>query len=545
MIVAFNLVILGLVLLIGYWWANQGVFSGLLHLLCVVVAGAIAFAFWEPLTVGLLLRGTGFDNFAWGVSLIGLFVVPLFVLRLATNKLVPANVDLPHWANLVFGFPIGIASGILTVGIILVGTGFVQSQRDIFGYTGVVRNPNNAMQITQVGGQLWFPVHKLTTDFYGWLSVTSLSTGKPLWHYYPDLYKVSGSQFRDTYRHGFGQVSMPPSGATIQSVILCPEQNRCGVLVRFGADARDFGEQLTISSAQLRLVSTASGTSRPTVVHPQGWWQPTKSGSIAKYEFDDISNYATTVAGQETATMAFDFPWANAQTSVPAFIQIKGVRFTLPRAEVVSSSEYESRLGSSGSVRASTVTPSDFGSAGQMTSTQLQVSNSLRPVVGSTNQLPGTIRVNRERFITEGFGQFTRGGIRPSRALRLQGFAEPVGTKIVQLTIRRGGIGDIFDPALRQKAGDSATPMLVDSLGRTYRAIGYIYDRGGDAVDLSLSPRKPIATVADLPQLSQSGGRSLRIIFSVTEGVQLVGFRLGEIPVAKCNLMVAGPGRGG
>ena len=86
--------------------------------------------------------------------------------------------------------------------------------------------------------------------------------------------------------------------------------------------------------------------------------------------------------------------------------------------------------------------------------------------------------------------------------------------------------------------------MLVDSLGRTYRAIGYIYDRGGNAVDLSLSPRKPIATVADLPQLSQSGGRDLRIIFSVTEGVQLVGLRLGDIPVAKCNLSVVAPGGG-
>ncbi len=45
MITSFNLLIFAMVGLIGYWWANQGVFSGLLHLLCVVVAGAIAFAF--------------------------------------------------------------------------------------------------------------------------------------------------------------------------------------------------------------------------------------------------------------------------------------------------------------------------------------------------------------------------------------------------------------------------------------------------------------------------------------------------------------------
>ena len=541
MITSFNLLILGLVALIGYWWANQGVFSGILHLLCVIVAGAIAFAFWEPVTVGLLLRGSGFDNYAWGVSLILLFVVPLFFLRLATNKLIPANVDLPHWANLAFGAPIGVASGILTMGIVLLGTGFVQSQRDIFGFTGVVRNPNNAMQITQVGGQLWFPFHKWTTDFYGWLSVTSLSTGQPLRQYYPDLYKVSGSEFRDTYRYGFGQVALSPNAATIQSVTICPEQNRCGVRVQFTAEARDFGEQLTISSAQLRLVSRVSGKSHPYVAHPQGWSQPTKSGGTAVYLFDDISNYATTVPGQETATMAFDFPWPDADTRAPAFIQIKGLRFDLPRPEAVSGAEYERWLSSSSSVQVSRSTSADRGSLGQLTSTQLRVSNSLRPVNGSTNRLPGTIRVNKERFIAEGFGAFQRGAPRASRALRIRGFVEPEGTKIVQLTVRRGGIGDIFNPALRQRAGDSATPMLVDSRGRTYSPIGYIYDRG-DTVDVSFSPRRRITSVSELPQLSQSGGRALRIIFNVTEGVQLVELRLGDIPVARCNLTVVRPG---
>ena len=33
----------------------------------------------------------------------------LFLLRLATNKLIPANVDVPHWANLACGFPVGAA----------------------------------------------------------------------------------------------------------------------------------------------------------------------------------------------------------------------------------------------------------------------------------------------------------------------------------------------------------------------------------------------------------------------------------------------------
>ena len=538
MITAFNLIILALVALIGYWWATQGVFSGLLHLLCVIVAGAIAFAFWEPVTVGLLLRGLPFDNFAWGVSLIGLFVVPLFILRLATNKLVPANVDLPRWANLTFGFPIGVASGVLTMGMILLGTGFIQSQRDIFGYTGTVRNPDKLAQITHVGPSLWLPVHQLTSEFYSWLSVTSLSTGRPLRHNYPDLYKVSGSEFRDSFLNGLGQVTISPNAVTIRGVTICPDLNRCAVRVSFTAEARDFGTQLTLSSAQVRLVSKADDQSRPYVAHPQAWSQPTKDGSTAVYPFDDIPNYATTVPGQETATMEFYFEFPG--TLVPFFIQIKGTRFNLRQFDVVSGAQWQAQLGSVGTtVSVTSAPPPVFTGGGQLTTgTDIQISYSIRPISASKNQLPGTIRVNSDGFITDGYGEFKPGGTRPARKLRLKGIVESEGTRIVQLTVRRGSPADIFNPALRQQAGNNATPMLVDSLGRTYRPIGYLYDRG-DSVDLSFSPRRPVRTVADLPQLSQSGGRKLILIFSVTEGVQLVGLRLGDIPIASCNLTVA------
>ena len=36
MTIIFNLLIIGLVLLIAYWWANEGLFSSILHLVCVI-----------------------------------------------------------------------------------------------------------------------------------------------------------------------------------------------------------------------------------------------------------------------------------------------------------------------------------------------------------------------------------------------------------------------------------------------------------------------------------------------------------------------------
>ena len=86
-----NVVIIGLVALIAYWWANQGLFSAIIHLLCVIVAGAVALAFWEMLAFGLLMRGGFFDHYALGASLLITFALVLFILRLTPNKLVPAN----------------------------------------------------------------------------------------------------------------------------------------------------------------------------------------------------------------------------------------------------------------------------------------------------------------------------------------------------------------------------------------------------------------------------------------------------------------------
>ena len=34
MLIFFNIIIIALVLLIAYWWANQGLFSAILHLVC-------------------------------------------------------------------------------------------------------------------------------------------------------------------------------------------------------------------------------------------------------------------------------------------------------------------------------------------------------------------------------------------------------------------------------------------------------------------------------------------------------------------------------
>ena len=56
-----------------YWFGfKEGFFSGVVHLACVITAGALAFAFWEPLA-HVLLGVPAMKEWAWGVSLLLLF----------------------------------------------------------------------------------------------------------------------------------------------------------------------------------------------------------------------------------------------------------------------------------------------------------------------------------------------------------------------------------------------------------------------------------------------------------------------------------------
>ena len=76
------------IVLATYWFGfKEGFFSAVVHLTCVIVAGALAFAFWEPLAHVML--GTGMREWAWGVSLLLIFCLLLFILRLVCNLVVP------------------------------------------------------------------------------------------------------------------------------------------------------------------------------------------------------------------------------------------------------------------------------------------------------------------------------------------------------------------------------------------------------------------------------------------------------------------------
>ncbi len=411
MTLLFNVIVIGLVILIGYWWANQGFLSALLHLACVVVAGAITLAIWEPLTTAIL-GGGFFDNYIWGIVLLGCFAIILAVTRALSDRIVPGNLHLPNWANMTFGFVCGALAGIITTGILIIGGGFFQTA-DAFLYPGWGRD-RDARAVIEREPKPWLPVAKWTIDFYEYTSLGSLYpniSNAPLAQQYPNLDRQA-SLIRDSYDEGKGQLSLAPEGADVVDAFLLDAVNNSGmpdfndpgiqvalqsmveilrsqgvprnqirviesmmsdpntasanfgqlppeliamlgqitgaasnkrffgkprngertfiVIMSFGPEAIDFGEQLTLSQAQVRLICQDTDLGPHTkaeVLFPYGWGQSVRTAPFANFIFDSQTYYMTSVPGREAATIALSFILPNNLN--PEFIQVRGTRYSL------------------------------------------------------------------------------------------------------------------------------------------------------------------------------------------------------------------------
>ncbi len=507
-----NLIVIVFVLLIGYWWANQGLFSAVIHLLCVIVAGAIALAFWEPIGVGLFMKGSWFVSYAMGVALVGTFAVTLFVLRLASNLLIPGNLEFPKWANLAFGYPVGLFAGVLTMGITVIGVGMLQSQRSMLGFVGEGRSGSGTVTTLS---SMWVPVHKLTAEFYGQMSVGALSSSAPLRQYNPDVHLQAASLVRDSYRSGRGQVAMRPSSASIEGAWVCPD--KCVIKVRFGRSARDFGsQQLTVSASQVRLISHASGTDRPAVSFPARWRQEISDGGGKVFAFDDPSHYVTTLPGRESSDVLFEFPWR--EGLVPRFLQIKNARLQVQINQIESLPSCNSVMRGGGGGPAITV--ENFADAPRLPISRspygaISLTALTTPVTTSTNAARRIKHINNK--LSEGMALFSRERKNVSSALRIDSFYEPAGTRVVQVDISRGAPGSIFGAAAGQ-AADGSVPMLVDSNGNTYSAVGYLYEKP-QGIEIRIEPATGLSA-DQIPHLPTSGDQKLRVIFYVSENTQ-------------------------
>jgi hypothetical protein len=535
MFIIFNIAIVGLVLLIAYWWSNEGLFSAVLHMVCVITAGAFALALWEPLTMWIMSGGS-FDNYAWGFSLVGVFAITLLVLRVASDKIAPANIQFPSWANLAFGGAAGFVSGVLSVGICLIGAGYVQSTNHIMDYRGTAR-AEAGKEIEKVNAP-WLDVTYLTSAFYSKLSVGTLHPdlfgGMPLQQFNPRM-DEQATLLRDTVQEGNGQISIMRRDAEV--LTFAKSENGLAIVqVKFAPSARDFNKQLVLAKSQVRLVDEVRNGNEPKVYFPDSWKQKvqnatTKDFSEELFVFDGISSYATSIPGQSEIMLTFVFDTRNARLN-PKFIQIRGTRFELTKTIELTSADAMAFLTNDDSEN-QIVDRDVFGNDIQ----DLVKNTSKLPLRTSVNSLQGSLQVNDLDYLTH--GRLIGGNkSNTSRGKTVKGIAAFEGTGIVQLDASPGKAAAFED---LYKTESNASIILVDSQDREYKPFGY-YIIQGKKIDMILTPDEPIQSMHGIENFVSKvrPGKDIvfKLLFMVTADVDIREFRIGDITIGRCDVEV-------
>ena len=535
MIIILNLIVIGLVGLIAYWWANEGLFSSLIHLICVISSGAIALALWEPITMAIL-NGGSFDNYAWGVVLVGVFVISLLILRISADKLIRSNVNFPVWANMAFGGLSGACAGIISIGICIIGSGFLQSTNELFGYRGTGRDENNKSAIGKVGDPIWLDVAKITTSFYSTLSVGTLRPdflGAPLQHYNPNINELA-TLVRDSFDGGKGQLSLAPDAAKVTNVAKS-EDGLVIVQVTFSPKAKDFGGQLSLASSQVRLISNASGMTKPKIHYPTSWKQEVADGTEQVFIYDDNSHYATSVPGRQDIGIKFAFDTKDLSFT-PKFIQIRGTRLDLPSLSLDPISYTVAK-----EYRGIQLTDEEILDSRDPLGKNIQhlvdSTSRIRRLRISTNGIPSTIEYDEDLYLIEGTltTKWKQKGV--SAALTIKGIRADEGTGIVLVDVSPWKAASFRE--LIPLLGDEDAIELIDSNGRKYSPIGF-FTSDDKKMQLTLTPSSPIQSIGELPlhSLTASHPKDMTLIFQVTLGEWIKELRVGDFTIGTCAVEV-------
>ena len=528
-----NLSVVLLIALSGYWFGfKEGFFSGVIHLICVVVSGAITFAFWEPLAMTMLPTGMG--EFAWGLSFLGLFCFVLIILRIATNLLIPTRQNFPPMADYIGGTIVGIAAGVISAGMALIGVGFLPVGGNIAGELGMMRS-SDAKGQPKIVKKIIPPVHEWVEKFYGTLSVGSfrpLVNSQSLAQDYPGLAEQSWSLLRDTASRGRIDLALSPEEVTVGAPYIGTLPNMGArefyvIPITFEKGAYHRGDYLAVSASQAQIIGAAQIGTTPSTVFPEGWRQ----GNSPYYRFDDVSHYITNPPAQQSVKTSLAFPAAAMNGQIPKALMLRGTRFPLATPTDDIASIGNTRTKATDLVDSSApMVPQPYISVGRQLGVEF-----------SKNSKPQELILDQEtRAVVAGYGSVpttARGMI--SKSLKVNELYEPDGTKIVRVNLSRGTSPiNIWDSEIRTKEGDDAEILLIDSTGQTYIPRGYLHRRDLDRVMvIELNPTEGIKRVRELPPLSTAGKDRLEVIFLVPDGRKIVGMKLGDSTVARFNFV--------
>lgn len=125
-----------IVLAVGYAQHRNGLFSSIAMLIMIVLAGVVAFNFWEPIANVLdpTLQGTFLAGTEDLLVLVSLFCLALGLMRWCTNMLAPLMIEYHGAVQLVGAGIVGMISGYLVAGFLVCALETLPLDQHFLGY---------------------------------------------------------------------------------------------------------------------------------------------------------------------------------------------------------------------------------------------------------------------------------------------------------------------------------------------------------------------------------------------------------------------------
>jgi hypothetical protein len=493
-----------------------------------------------------MLRGGFMDNYAWGLSLGGQFIVYLLFARVISERFVPANMRFHPLLDKLGGAVFGLAAGVLCIGMAGIACGFVQSTNEVLGFRGFVRDQASSAQPNRMNTMAPLPNPMLVTETVyntlggrGGMGAFRPFSALGLAKLQPSLTDVAFGLHRDTWSAGVGRTAVAPSGITLDGFWFDEKYSAAdgqpgayAVGVTFNATTYDGGEQFIMTGAQARLLSTKNRT----VAFPLQWTQDGAQAGRELFPFDDTANYVTSAPGTQTAKVVLVFPAGVFAGQVPDYVFLKGLRIRLPDPQGKSMASVLEVDGGS----AASAAPIDFSSAREIPegADGIDNVNSISPLQLNLNNIGTFVAFEgkKSNFLKQGDYEFPKGGFSTAaKSGAIKGFFAPDGTAIIRLNVTRGkATVDLHE--LKRQFKEKPL-VLVDANGRTFQPIGFFWQQK-DKVRVRLDATKPITRLEDLPNVSSSGDQTLHLIFAPTLNAVIKGVSVGESPIGSCSYTV-------
>lgn len=596
-----NLIAILLMVLVGYVWSARGFFSALLNLLVTISAGAVAFALWETVAEALI-KGSSNDNrfildIVWGGTLLTLFIVALAVISLTVNAVVRANIKVPKVVDWIGGAVCGLGAGLIVSGMALIGTSQFRTAEidNLMQYQPVDYDNNGYL----VRSQLWVPVDTWTAGLYNFWSERSMREtfggGKTMAAWRPHVadeghllrmaetdvllrYSLGPKDvdYIGRYTVGLEQPSAakrpkdykPPTLKDLVGVDKKPVGMTDGTLidgqayvegfvVNFHSTAKEKGGQVAIGAGSATLVVRNEANDRSITLQPIAVVSQAKGSStdLGRWRFDTRNFFVGSVGAQAEVPMAFEFLIPkDGENWHPLALYVRGVRFDLVDSEgtvAKSNADYWTPADRDDAVEGQRIfdvvrkdtKPLDPG----------QIDKNPLLAIKLSSRIPDNITLNGGELsgveLSKGQQIINCLDLRlqikqladntVERSLRVEDFQPGPGTAVISINVSKDmGKWAATEP---ESTGAVGAPTIVDNLGQSYPAIGYVY-RDRNEVRIRFTPGQPLANLGEAPAISRSrDDQKLFLIFRLAAGVKIKKYTIGTTGIIEIATELESP----